>query len=155
MNDIALRPPTESDLQIFYEQQLDPEATRMAAFPAREREPFLAHWRKIMADETVRLRTVLFGGRVAGNVVSFEQSAGWEVGYWLGREYWGKGIATAALQHFLEQEPARPLYAHVARHNIASRRVLEKCGFRLLREDSGLSIEPDINLEEYVRMLRH
>jgi RimJ/RimL family protein N-acetyltransferase len=155
MNDIALRPPTESDLQIFYEQQLDPEATRMAAFPAREREPFLAHWRKIMADETMRLHTVLFGGRVAGNVVSFEQSGEREVGYWLGREYWGKGIATAALQHFLEQEPARPLYAHVARHNIASRRVLEKCGFRLLREDSGLSIEPDINLEEYVRMLRH
>jgi RimJ/RimL family protein N-acetyltransferase len=153
MNDIALRPPTESDLQIFYEQQLDPEATRMAAFPAREREPFLAHWRKIMADETVRLRTVLFGGRVAGNVVSFEQSAGWEVGYWLGREYRGKSIATAALQHFLEEESARLLYAHVARHNIASRRVLEKCGFRLLREDSGLSIEPDINLAEYVLML--
>ena len=106
-----------------------------------------------MADETVRLRTILLGGRVAGNVVSFERSGEREVGYWLGREYWGKGIATGALQQFLEQEPARPLYAHVARHNIASRHVLEKCGFGLLLEDSGLSIEPEIQLEEYVLVL--
>jgi len=31
---ILLRDVTESDLHIFFEQQLDPEATAMAAFPA-------------------------------------------------------------------------------------------------------------------------
>ncbi len=60
------------------------------------------------------------------------------------------GIATGALRQFVEGETVRPLYAYVAKHNIASQRVLEKCGFRILREDSGLSIEPDIVLEQYV-----
>lgn len=151
--DLVLREPVEADLPIFYEQQLDPVAAEMAAFPPRAREPFMAHWKKIMADRSVRLRTILSEGSVAGNVVSFEQSGEREVGYWLGREYWGRGIATAALRQFLEQETTRPLYAHVARHNIGSRRVLEKCGFRLLREDSGLSLEPGVVLEEYVLVL--
>ena len=147
---VFLRQPIETDLPVFYEQQLDPEATRMAAFPAREREPFMAHWRKIMGDETVRLRTILCDGRVAGNVVSFEQSGEREVGYWLGREYWGKGIATEALRQFLLLEATRPLHAHVATHNIGSRRVLEKCGFRLLREDSDFSPASDVQMREYV-----
>lgn len=152
-DEVTLREPVEADLPVFYEQQLDPVATEMAAFPPGAREPFMAHWKKIMADGTVRLRTILSDGRVAGNVVSFEQSGEREVGYWLGRDYWDKGIATAALLQFLEQETTRPLYAHVARHNVASRRVLEKCGFRLLREDNGLSLEPGIVLEEYVLVL--
>lgn len=153
MSDVVLRPPVEADLPIFYEQQLDPEATAMAGFPSREREPFMAHWRKIMADRSVKLRAIVFEGCVAGNIVSFDQSGEREVGYWLGREYWGKGIATEALLQFLEQEATRPLYADVTRHNIGSRRVLEKCGFRLLREDTGLSLEPGVQLEEYVLIL--
>jgi RimJ/RimL family protein N-acetyltransferase len=84
-----------------------------------------------MKDETVILKTILFEGQVAGNLVSFVLSGEREVGYWLGREFWGKGIATRALSEFLKQVKERPLYAHVARHNIASLRVLEKCGFRL------------------------
>jgi RimJ/RimL family protein N-acetyltransferase len=52
------------------------------------------------------------------------------VGYWLGRSYWGRGIATRALALFLPLVPARPLYAHVASHNTGSMRVLVKCGFR-------------------------
>jgi hypothetical protein len=61
--------------------------------------------------------------------VSWNNTDGREVGYWLGREFWGQGIATQALALFLEEEPTRPLVAHVAKHNIGSRRVLEKCGF--------------------------
>lgn len=133
-NTITLRPVTESDLPIFYEQQLDPVATEMAAFPARAREPFMAHWQKIMADESNILRTVLFDGQIAGNVVSFTYFDRREVGYWMGREYWGRGIATEALRQFLPQIETRPLYAHVAKHNIASRRVLEKCGFHMIAE---------------------
>jgi RimJ/RimL family protein N-acetyltransferase len=62
-------------------------------------------------------------------VVSWTQDGVREVGYWIGKAYWGKGIATAALAEFLAVEPTRPLYAHVARHNLGSVRVLEKCGF--------------------------
>ena len=132
MNDnVELRDVIETDLQIFYEQQLDPEATQMAAFPSRNEEAFMSHWReKVLANDSGQVKTILFNGEVAGNIVCFEQLGDREVGYWLGKEYWGKGIATKALAEFLKQIETRPLYAHVARHNIGSRRVLEKLGFQ-------------------------
>jgi len=138
-SDVLLREVTEDDLSIFFEHQLDPDATEMAAFPARDRDAFMAHWVKIMADDVVILKTILFDGHVAGNIVSFEMSGKREVGYWIGKEYWGKSIATKALAAFLDHVKTRPLYAHVAKHNIGSRRVLEKCGFTIDDEDKGIS----------------
>lgn len=137
---IQLRNVQESDLAIFFEQQRDPLANQMAAFPARDKDAFMAHWAKIMKDETIILQTILFEGQVAGNLVSFELSGQREIGYWLGREFWGKGIASRALLKFLKQVKERPLYAHVARHNIASLRVLEKCGFRLQGKEKNFAV---------------
>jgi RimJ/RimL family protein N-acetyltransferase len=134
-NEISLRDVQESDLPVLFEQQLDPEATRMAAFPARGHDAFMAHWAKIMADGTTILKTIIFQGNVAGSLVAWNQLGDTKIGFWLGRAYWGKGIASAALAQFLGHMKARPLYAHVAKHNIASRRVLEKCGFTIARED--------------------
>jgi len=121
---IQLRDVTETDLPIFYEQQLDPEAAEMAGFPSRDRDAFMAHWIRIRVDESVQLKTILFEGEVAGNIVSFEQLGEREVGYWLGKEYWGKGIATLALEEFLKSIEARPLYAHVAKHKQGESHVL-------------------------------
>ena len=126
---VLLRDVAEDDLPIFFEQQLDPAATQMAAFPSRERPAFMAHWAKILADTTVSTQTILFDKQVAGSIVSFEIAGEREVGYWIGRHYWGKGIATTALAAFLNHVQARPLFAHVAKHNRGSLRVLEKCGF--------------------------
>ena len=131
-NEVQLRNVIESDLPILFEQQLDPDATAMAAFPSRDRDAFMAHWTKIMADESNILKTIMFDGQVAGNIVSWESSGEWDVGYWIGKEYWGKGIATRALALFLDLVKTRPLYARVVRHNIGSRRVLEKCGFKVI-----------------------
>lgn len=138
-NEVTLRDVRAQDLPIFYQQQLDPEATAMAAFPARDRETFNAHWQKILHNEAILKQTILFNGRVAGNIVSFEQDGQRQVGYWLGKGYWGQGIATRALAAFLALERTRPLYAYAVRHNIASRRVLEKCGFTVTGKRSGLS----------------
>ena len=124
-----LREVEAQDLPFFFEQQMDPDATRMAAFPSRERNAFMAHWLKIMKDPSGVLRTILYEEQVAGNIVSWVQEGEHEVGYWLGKEYWGKGIATSALSQFLKIVMDRPLFAHVARHNTASQRVLEKCRF--------------------------
>lgn len=137
--DVLLRNVEQDDLVYFFEQQLDPAATHMAAFPSREKDDFLDHWEKILADETIIKETILYNGEVAGNIVSFVNNGNREVGYWLGRKYWGKGIATRALIEFLEYVPERPLYAFVARHNIASIRVLEKCGFEVYGEDRDFS----------------
>jgi len=126
---LRLRRVRESDLESFYEDQRDPVADRMAGFPARDHDAFMAHWHKLMADASVTLRTILHGGEVAGNIVSFMHGDTREVGYWIRRDRWGKGIATEALRRFLRLDKARPLCAGVVKHNIGSMRVLEKCGF--------------------------
>jgi len=149
-DDIRLRDVTEDDLPILFEQQRDPEANRMAAFPARDREAFTAHWTKILDDPTVTKKAILFNGQVAGNIVSFEQSGSPKVGYWIGKNYWGKGIATKALSEFLGQVKVRPLFAHVAKHNVGSIRVLEKCGFTICGEDKVPSNTAAGEVEEFI-----
>lgn len=151
-HDVLIRDVIESDLPVFYEQQLDPEATAMAAFPSRDREPFMAHWARIMANESGIHKTVLFNGQVAGNIVCWEQDGEQEVGYWIGKKFWGKGIATNALREFLNEFKIRPLVAHVAKHNVASRRVLEKCGFTFIKEDKYVNPAGE-EVEEFVLKL--
>ena len=138
---VMLRGVIEADLLIFFEHQRDPQAVAMAAFPSRQREAHMAHWAKIMADPSTFLRTILSDGQVAGNIVSWDGSEGREIGYWVAREFWGQGIATRALALFLDEVQVRPLYAAVARHNVASRRVLEKCGFVVVSA-AGVLPEP-------------
>jgi RimJ/RimL family protein N-acetyltransferase len=136
--DVLLRDVAAGDLPVFFVHQRDPAANRMSGFPSRDWDAFAAHWYKILADDSVTKRTVLVNGRVAGNVVSFEQDGEREVGYWIGEEYWGKGVATEALSQFLgHAEARRPLHAAVAKHNAASISVLEKCGFAVLGEEEG------------------
>jgi RimJ/RimL family protein N-acetyltransferase len=154
---ILLRDVVDSDLPIFFEQQRDPVANQMAAFPARDRDAFMAHWARILVVESNILKTILYGDRVAGNIVSWEHSDEGnerEVGYWLGRDFWGKGIATRALSLFLEQVATRPLYAYVARHNLASIRVLVKCGFTISGEDKRPASTGGEEVEELMLILR-
>jgi len=142
-----LRDVREDDLPIFFEHQREPEANRMAAFPARERDEFMLHWRtKVMGNPAGRKRAIVVDGRVVGNIVSWDGAGRRLVGYWIGREYWGRGVATAALSEFLQEEPTRPLCAYVALHNHGSIRVLQKCGFRQV---GGVRAGPD-GVEEYL-----
>jgi RimJ/RimL family protein N-acetyltransferase len=145
----VLRDVVESDLDTFYEQQLDPEAVQMALFPSRNREAFYAHWQRLLANDAVTNRTIVAEGRVAGNIGCWEQDGRRLVGYWLGREFWGRGLATQALAELLEEVAARPLYAWVASSNIGSIRVLEKCGFVA----AGSRTEHDEKLGEPVEEL--
>jgi len=151
-NEITLRDVTEPDLPSLFEQQLDPEATAMAAFPSRDRDAFMAHWKKIMSYEKSMIKTILRDGQVAGYILSWEMEGEREVGYWLGKEFWGKGIATQALTEYINIVKARPLIAHVVRHNIGSRRVLEKCGFVVVGEDKFTN-PAWVEVEEFVLKL--
>ena len=130
---VRLREVRESDMEALYQQQADPESVAMAAVAPRGRDECFAHWREVLADETVLVRAIDVDGECAGHVVTFLRDGvgDREVGYWIAREHWGRGVATAALREFLELETRRPLIAGVAVHNPGSRRVLEKCGFTL------------------------
>jgi RimJ/RimL family protein N-acetyltransferase len=150
-DDVRLRDVEDADLEVFFEHQRDPVANEMAAFPARDLEAFMRHWATaILGDETSIAKTVLVNGRVAGNVLCFERDGSREVGYWIGREFWGRGVATRALAALLVEVRERPLFAGAAKHNVASLRVLEKCGFVVVDEP----LEPaDDGIEEVLLRL--
>ena len=144
-----LRDVRESDLDAFYEHQRDPEASRMALFQARDRDAFYEHWRRILSDDSVAKKTIVHDEQVVGNVLCWQQDGRRLVGYWVGREFWGKGLATHALAELVEQMTARPLNAWVATSNLGSIRVLEKCGF----VEVGRRAELDEKLGEPVAWL--
>jgi len=148
---------TARDLPIFFEQQMDSAANYMAAFTAKDpadRNAFTAHWSRLLGDETVIKKTILFEGDVAGQVLSFERFGKREVCYWIGRQYWGKGIATQALSELLDHLKTRPLYARAAKDNIASIRVLEKCGFTISGHDKGFADARGEDVEEVILKLK-
>ena len=150
---IYLRETTADDLPIFFKQQLDPEANWMAAFTAKDptdRVAYDAHMEKVLADKGITIRTILYDGQVAGSVLCHSWDGEPELSYWLGKEFWGKGIATQAPALFLQVLATRPLIARVARDNIASIRVLEKNGFELSGEGKWLSNARGKELDELV-----
>ncbi|HEV2756322.1 MAG TPA: GNAT family N-acetyltransferase [Actinomycetota bacterium] len=138
---------TPEDVEVFFEHQRDEESNRMAAFPAHEHDAHVAHWRKIIADDACVTKTVVCGGRVAGNMLSWHDGTRRLVGYWIDKRLWGRGIATAALAELLTLVRERPLHAYVAAHNAGSIRVLEKCGFRRISEEQGHDGIVDVLME--------
>jgi len=152
---VELRRAGEADLEIFYEQQCDPEAAAMAVFPSRERDAFFAHWQgRVLPSSDGHAMTITYDGLVAGNIVSWAADGQVLVGYWLGRSYWGRGVATAALGLFLaEHETRRPIHAHVAATNVGSIRVLEKCGFELIGRSTGFDDAFGMDVEELLMVL--
>jgi RimJ/RimL family protein N-acetyltransferase len=148
----SLREVIDTDLTTFFIQQLDPEANYMAAFTAKDpanRMAFDAQWKRIRSEPCILVRTILCEGEVAGSVLSYEDEGRPEVSYWLGREYWGRGIASWALAEFLRVvNRKRPMYARVAKDNLASRRVLEKCGFVMIAEARGFANARGMEIEE-------
>lgn len=154
---ISLRNVVPNDLPVFFEQQLDPDANYMAAFTRpdpTDQGSFMDHWSNIMADEKISIMTIIFEDKIAGHVLRYEQFGEPELSYWLGKEYWGKGIATKALKTFLGLIQERPLYARVAKDNYGSIRVLEKCGFELIGHDKGFANARGEEIEELIFILR-
>jgi RimJ/RimL family protein N-acetyltransferase len=126
---IRLRTVEDADLPILYEHQADPQAAAMAAYPSKSLTDFMAHWAAIRSDPTNITRAIEADGIVVGNILSWIDDDHRDVGYWIGREWWGRGYASRALALLLEEIAERPLFAHVVDANIGSQRVLERCGF--------------------------
>lgn len=153
MVNLILREVADDDLPLFFDNQRDPEAVRMAAFTSKDpedRAAFDAHWTRIRARDDILIRTIVVNGRVVGSVLSYVMEGETEVSYWISRDYWGRGIATAALAEFLTIQTTRPIYARAAKDNTGSLRVLEKCGFRIIGEDRGFANGRGQEIEEFV-----
>jgi RimJ/RimL family protein N-acetyltransferase len=142
-----------SDLEAFFEQQLDPEANWMAAFvreDPRDRAAFDAHWAKILNSTHITTRTIVAGGQVAGHISCYPRGGCLEVTYWLGREFWGRGLATQALDKLLQVVAGRPMSARAATDNIGSIRVLQKCGFNIIGKNKDFANGRGEDTEEYI-----
>jgi RimJ/RimL family protein N-acetyltransferase len=156
-NDMTLRDVIDDDLPIIFEQLADPVSRHMAAFTAKDpadREAFAAHWAKLQRDPGAVKKAVLVDGMVAGSVLGCEQFGERSVCYWFDRKFWGKGVATRALAAFLAEDRARPLHARAARDNVASIRVLEKCGFVIVGHERAFANARGEEIEEVIMVLR-
>lgn len=81
----------------------------------------------------ITLDNILIGS-IGMNKIDYENK-NIEIGYWIGKDYWGKGFATKALKQFLDfinkkHNPKR-VYGYAFTFNTGSKRVMEKCGFKL------------------------
>lgn len=151
--EIWLRRVETNDLPTLFEFQLDVESNQMAFTHPRTSKEFDAHWSKILNDPTVVVRSIVAGTSLAGCISCFECDDQHYVGYWIGKEFWGRGIASRALKLLLEEVQTRPLNSRVAVSNIASVRVLENCGFQEVRREWSPSSERYVECEEVVMKL--
>ena len=66
-----------------------------------------------------------------------------EIGYWIAKPYWNRGIATEALRAMIDYcfnvKGFLTLWSDFFIDNPASRRVMEKCGFKDTRENNWFS----------------
>ena len=158
MDRVTLRNVIDADLPVFHSHELDPASAQMAAFTSPNPGEFAAFsefWRtRILADPENVTRAVLVDERLAGYVVKFQMLGKPSVAYWLGREFWGHGVATRALRSFLVEVPERPLCARVAADNHASLRVLEKCGFTVIDHEHAFANARNADIEELVLELQ-
>ena len=145
-----LRQVALEDLPTLFAHQQEPEGAAMAGVPARGLDAFMTHWhRSILASDEVRKFAIVEGGRLKGNIVSWAQDGERLVGYWIGKAYWGQGVATRALREFLaHHELQRPLVAYVAKGNLGSIRVLQRCMFTIVEgKDQDGATGDELRLE--------
>ncbi len=129
---ITLRPVDPTDLDEFFNHQLEPTANHMAGFAAKnpsDRGVFDHHWQSILIDESITVRTIESDGDVVGSVLMYLNEGLPEISYWIDKAHWGQGITTDAVGQFLKEFPARPIRARTVVDNLGSIKVLERWGF--------------------------
>jgi RimJ/RimL family protein N-acetyltransferase len=154
--EVALRPIEDSDLDVLFEQMRDPESVRMAAFTAEnpgDRAAFDAHMAKVRALPGATNRAVTVDGRLAGSIASFVVDGDTEVTYWVGRSFWGQGIAGRALALLLESVRVRPLFARAASDNVRSLKVLQRAGSAITGTATGFANARNEVIEETILRL--
>ena len=142
--DVHLRVMMGADVPLFFRHH------RQLPNGGEGEAEFCERWLRMLEDQSFVIRTILVDGQVAGYVANFTQLGKPSISYWLGKQFWGQGVATAALQRFLPLVAERPLYARAASDNAVSHRVLEKCGFEVVGTGRFFSERDGEEVEEVV-----
>lgn len=107
------------------------------------------------SNSLTKPNAVELDGHIVGCVSYWpHQPSGFEVGYWVGKDFWGRGVCTEALKRLMASDgfPVHhDTFAKVMAQNLGSQRVLNKCGFSLLEEGAILKNRRKITAKLYVR----
>jgi ribosomal-protein-alanine N-acetyltransferase len=136
----TLRPWRLDDVEALLEIANDPDVTRFMnhRFPSPYTRADADAWIRIqLAEPEVRNWAIEVDGALAGGIGltagTHEHAGNVAIGYWVGRRFWGRGIASDALRtatsHVLAALRPRRLWANVMGANAASVRVLENAGY--------------------------
>jgi RimJ/RimL family protein N-acetyltransferase len=153
---VRLRPVTDADFDTLFELESDVTGADMIAFLPRDpgdREAFTTHWARITSDDSVMTRIIEADGAFAGYAVSFLTDGERQVGYWITRDLWGRGIATAALEALVAELGERPLWGSTAADNVGSQRVLRNAGFVFDRTERSHAPRRGTEIDENVYRL--
>jgi ribosomal-protein-alanine N-acetyltransferase len=156
-DELILKPTEIADLEQLFQFQLDEEAGYLAAFMPKspaDKTAYLEKMTSALNNPAIHTRTIWMNGNIVGSVAKYEMEGNAEITYWIDKPFWGKGIATKALQTFLMVETARPIFGRIAFDNFGSQRVLEKCGFEKVGNDRGFANARQTEIEEFVYQLR-
>lgn len=155
-NEIKLRKTEIADLELLFTFQLDKEANYLAAFTSKDpanKTAYIQKYSNFLTDPTINNCTILVNDVIAGSIAKFVMKGDAEITYWIDKKFWGKGVATMALKHFLTIETTRPIFARTAFDNLGSQKVLEKCGFIKVGTDSGFANAREAEIEEFIYKL--
>lgn len=150
---IALRMITDTDLDAIFEFIRDPDSVHMAAFTAEDpddRTAFDSHMAKVMGSPEITNRAVTSDDRLVGTIAAFPLEGVMEVTYWIDRSFWGRGVASRALELLLHEVPVRPIRPRVASDNIGSLRVLHKVGFKAIGTEVSYAAARGAAIEETI-----
>jgi len=111
-----------------------------------------------LAQKPVQNMAVVYNGEIAGSIGVMPKEDVYrksiEIGYFLGESFWGKGIATVAVELLLEYIKSHfdviRIYAEVFSHNAASMKVLEKNGFHLEGIRKKAVVKNNVIMDDYV-----
>jgi|SRR6056300_129737 ribosomal-protein-alanine N-acetyltransferase len=103
----------------------------------------------------IYLKNKLIGGVSLSNQ---RENSKWELGYWIGEEYWGNGYAIEAcenlISYFFSNTNNSIIYASHMKDNIKSKKIIIKLGFKLVSSGKKFSISRNEMVEDLNYELR-
>jgi RimJ/RimL family protein N-acetyltransferase len=153
---VTLRALQDDDLDELFRWESDLTGAGMAAFtradPA-DRAAFDAHYQHVRSNPDNITLAIEEDGVLVGMIASFTIEGDRELTYWVDPERWGRGIASAAVQSFIQHETQRPLFARAAAANVGSTTVLLRNGFTKVGEETSWADGRGENVLEHIYRL--
>ena len=148
---LVLRPWQESDAESLYKYAQDPAIGPIAGWPPETYAVILKE-----TGEPVGSIGIMFGDGLHSAEMQENEA---EIGYWIGRPYWGQGLIPEAVRCLLkrcfEDLGMTAVWCGYYDGNTKSRRVMEKCGFRFHHTEEGkTSPLGDVRTEHFMRLTK-